>query len=70
LSKGEVDFGLVPPLDDKKDEPKSDEDKPDEATVIAAVKLALGERVSDVRASQRLPTARRRVWSPRIRTRS
>jgi molecular chaperone HtpG len=54
LSKGEVDFGLVPPLDDKKDEPKADEDKTDEASVIAAVKLALGERVSDVRASQRL----------------
>src|SRR6185295_18654907 len=44
LSKGEVDFSLVPPLDDKKDE----------ATVIAAVKLALGERVADVKASTRL----------------
>jgi molecular chaperone HtpG len=54
LSKGDVDFSLVAPLDDKKDEPKADEDKTDEATVIAAVKLALGERVSDVRASQRL----------------
>jgi molecular chaperone HtpG len=54
LSKGDVDFSLVTPLDDKKDEPKADEDKTDEATVIAAVKLALGERVSDVRASQRL----------------
>jgi molecular chaperone HtpG len=54
LSKGDVDFSLVAPLDDKKDEPKADEEKTDEATVIAAVKLALGERVSDVRASQRL----------------
>jgi len=54
LSKGEVDFGLVAPLDDKKDEPKADEAKTDEAAVIAAVKGALGERVSDVRASQRL----------------
>jgi len=54
LSKGDVDFSLVAPLDDKKDEPKADEDKTDEAIVIAAVKLALGERVSDVRASQRL----------------
>ena len=54
LSQGDVDFSLVAPLDDKKDEPKADEDKTDEASVIAAVKLALGERVSDVRASQRL----------------
>ncbi len=54
LSKGDVDFSLVAPLDDKKDEPKADEEKTDEASVIAAVKLALGERVSDVRASQRL----------------
>ena len=54
LSKGEVDFGLVPLLDAS----AKDEAKPgaadDEAAVIAAVKAALGERVSDVRASQRL----------------
>ena len=56
LSQGEVDFGLVPLLDDKA--PAADaESKPDvadEAAVIAAVKAALGERVSEVRASQRL----------------
>ena len=45
----------MPPLDDKKDEPKADEaEKTDEASVIAAVKSALGERVSDVLPSQRL----------------
>jgi molecular chaperone HtpG len=55
LSKGDVDFGLVPLLDESKDEPKADDAKQtDEAAVIAAVKTALGERVSDVRASQRL----------------
>jgi molecular chaperone HtpG len=55
LSQGEVDFGLVPLLDEKKDEPKADDaDKADDSTVIAAVKLALGERVSDVKASVRL----------------
>jgi molecular chaperone HtpG len=56
LSQGEVDFGLVPLVEEPKAEPesKADEEKTDEATVIAAVKLALGERVSDVRASQRL----------------
>jgi molecular chaperone HtpG len=56
LSRGEVDFGLVPLLDEgKKDEPKADDtDAPDEAAVLAAVKTALGERVSDVKASARL----------------
>jgi molecular chaperone HtpG len=56
LSRGEVDFGLVPLLDEgKKDEPKPDDaDAPDEAAVLAAVKTALGERVSDVKASARL----------------
>jgi molecular chaperone HtpG len=55
LSQGEVDFSLVPALDEAASplaEPKSE--VVDEATVIAAVKGALGERVSDVRASQRL----------------
>ena len=56
LSQGEVDFGLVPLLDpEKKDEPAKDDDKAtDDAAVVAAVKGALGERVSDVRASTRL----------------
>ncbi len=53
LSLGEVDFGAVP----LKDEAPKDDTKPeglDEAAVIAAVKEALGDKVSDVRASQRL----------------
>jgi molecular chaperone HtpG len=51
LSQGEVNFDLVPRLDQAADaEPASDLD----ATVIAAVKSTLGERVADVRASQRL----------------
>jgi molecular chaperone HtpG len=55
LSKGEVDFGLIPLLDEKKDESRPEErSESDEATVIAAVKLALGERVADVKASSRL----------------
>jgi molecular chaperone HtpG len=56
LSKGEVDFGNIPLTDEKKDEasPESESEKTDEAAVIAAVKDALGERVSDVVASQRL----------------
>jgi molecular chaperone HtpG len=53
LSQGEVDFGLVPKLEL---EAKAEEEAKaaDEASVIAVVKTALGERVSDVRASQRL----------------
>jgi molecular chaperone HtpG len=56
LSKGDVDFALVPLLDEgKKDDPKTDgASETDEAAVIAAVKTALGERVSDVKASSRL----------------
>jgi molecular chaperone HtpG len=55
LSQGEVDFNLIPLLDEKKDEAKpEDKSETDEVTVIAAVKLALGERVADVKASSRL----------------
>ena len=53
LSQGDVDFGLVPRLD----QDAKPETKPagvDDAVIIAAVKAVLGERVSDVRASQRL----------------
>jgi molecular chaperone HtpG len=51
LSQGDIDFGLIPLLDDKKEEAKSDAD---EAAIIALIKASLGDRVSDVRASQRL----------------
>ena len=54
LSQGDVDFGLIPLLDDK-----AGEDKPaaDEAAIIAVIKDTLGDRVSDVRASQRLTSS-------------
>jgi len=52
LSQGNVDFGLIPLLDEsKKEEARPDAD---EAMVIAVIKSHLGDRVSDVRASQRL----------------
>jgi molecular chaperone HtpG len=56
LSQGDIDFGLVPLLDEKAPaaDAESKPDAADEAAVIAAVKAALGERVSEVRASQRL----------------
>ena len=53
LSQGDVDFGEVPLLDDAPgagDQPADG----DAAATIAAVKEALGDAVSDVRASQRL----------------
>ena len=56
LSQGDIDFGLIPLLDDKADD-KKDETGADEAMTIALIKDALGERVSDVRASQRLTSS-------------
>ena len=55
LSQGDVDFSLIPLLDDKAE--TKDETAADEATTIAVIKDALGERVSDVRASQRLTSS-------------
>ncbi len=49
LSQGDVDFGLVPLLDDKKAEDQASTE--DDAAVLKAVKEALGDKVSDVRAS-------------------
>jgi molecular chaperone HtpG len=55
LSQGDVDFSLIPETDDsKKDESPSEAD---EANIIAAIKLNLGDRVSDVRASKRLTSS-------------
>jgi molecular chaperone HtpG len=56
LSQGDIDFGLIPLLDDKADDNK-DETGTDEAMTIALIKDALGDRVSDVRASQRLTSS-------------
>jgi molecular chaperone HtpG len=56
LSQGEVDFSQVPVEEKatKQEEPTAGTPAVDEASVLAAVKGALGDRVSDVRASQRL----------------
>jgi molecular chaperone HtpG len=56
LSQGEIDLDLIPRIDDEaKDEPKPE--AADEASTIAVIKDALGERVSDVKASTRLTTS-------------
>src|SRR5467141_781141 len=54
LSQGDIDFGLIPRIDDSAQETKADTD---EAATIAVIKAALGDRVFDVRASQRLTTS-------------
>jgi molecular chaperone HtpG len=58
LSQGDVDFGLIPLLEEKSPEDQ-DKEKPaaDEASIIAVIKDALGDRVSEVRASQRLTSS-------------
>jgi molecular chaperone HtpG len=55
LSQGDVDFGLIPLIDESTDDKK--ETGADEAATIAVIKDTLGDRVSDVRASQRLTTS-------------
>jgi molecular chaperone HtpG len=54
LSQGDVDFGLVPLPDEDKTKPDEKSSAEDEASIVKAVKDALAEKVSDVRASQRL----------------
>jgi molecular chaperone HtpG len=54
LSQGEVDFSLVPLVDQQTKPDESETAAVDDATIVATVKQALGERVSDVRSSQRL----------------
>jgi len=56
LSQGDIDFSLIPLLADKADDNKN-ESGADEAATIALIRDALGERVSDVRASQRLTSS-------------
>jgi molecular chaperone HtpG len=54
LSQGDVDFGLIPLIDESAEDKASEAD---DAATVAVIKDALGDRVSDVRASQRLTTS-------------
>ncbi|MBR0834548.1 molecular chaperone HtpG [Bradyrhizobium manausense] len=56
LSQGDLNLDLIPRVDDK-NEAKKDEPEADEAATIAVIKAALGERVSDVKASTRLTSS-------------
>jgi molecular chaperone HtpG len=53
LSQGDVDFGLIPVLEQPA-APEPPASRIDDAVILAAVKGVLGGRVADVRASQRL----------------
>jgi len=54
LSQGDIDFDLVPLLDDNK---KDEKPAADEASTIAVIKASLGDRVTDVKVSTRLTTS-------------
>lgn len=56
LSQGDLNLDLIPRVDEK-DEAKKDEPEADEAATIAVIKAALGDRVSDVKASTRLTSS-------------
>jgi molecular chaperone HtpG len=55
LSQGDVNFDLIPLVDDAAKD--NAEAVTDEAATIALIKSSLGDRVSDVKASQRLTTS-------------
>jgi len=55
LSQGDINFDLVPLLDEHAKE--STEPAADEAATIAIIKASLGDRVTDVKASTRLTTS-------------
>ena len=56
LSQGDLNLDLIPRVDET-DEGRKDEPAADEAATIAVIKAALGERVSDVKASTRLTSS-------------
>jgi molecular chaperone HtpG len=57
LSQGDVDFGLIPLTDENAGDQDKETSGADEAATVAVIKDSLGERVADVRASQRLTTS-------------
>ena len=54
LSQGDINFDLIPLVEEHKDEA---EPAADEAATIAIIKASLGDRVSDVKTSTRLTTS-------------
>lgn len=56
LSQGDLNLDLIPRVDEA-DATKTEEPAADEAATVAVIKAALGERVSDVKASTRLTSS-------------
>ena len=54
LSQGEVDFGLIPLVDEEKAKDVAADAVEDDAAVLDAAKQVLGDKVADVKASTRL----------------
>jgi molecular chaperone HtpG len=57
LSQGDLNFDLIPLLDDNKEKDKDETPAADETSTIAVIKASLGDRVTDVKASTRLTTS-------------
>jgi molecular chaperone HtpG len=57
LSQGDLNFDLIPLLDDSKEKAEDEQPAADEASTIAVIKASLGDRVTDVKASTRLTTS-------------
>jgi molecular chaperone HtpG len=57
LSQGDLNFDLIPLLDDGKEKDEDEKPAADEASTIAVIKASLGDRVTDVKASTRLTTS-------------
>jgi molecular chaperone HtpG len=57
LSQGDLNFDLIPLLEENKANEEDEKPAADEAATIAVIKASLGERVTDVKASTRLTTS-------------
>jgi molecular chaperone HtpG len=57
LSQGDLNFDLIPLLEENKAKETDEKPAADEAATIAVIKASLGERVTDVKASTRLTTS-------------
>ncbi|WP_024506105.1 molecular chaperone HtpG [Bradyrhizobium sp. ARR65] len=57
LSQGDLNFDLIPLLDEHAKENEKAEPAADESATIALIKASLGDRVTDVKASTRLTTS-------------
>ncbi|WP_407178372.1 molecular chaperone HtpG [Bradyrhizobium sp. STM 3562] len=57
LSQGDLNFDLIPLLDEHAKVEEKGEPAADEAATIALIKASLGDRVTDVKASTRLTTS-------------